>query len=128
MAAPAIINANPPATAKSWRDRNPDQRARYERSRNSANPARNHRLSATRYQEMLAEQDHKCAICLASFNEARVCVDHNHVCCPGSRSCGNCVRRLLCSRCNLLLAAVEDVGWMRKAKEYLDKFPKEQRK
>lgn len=29
-----------------------------------------------------------------------LCVDHNHNCCPGKFSCGECVRGVLCSRHN----------------------------
>lgn len=35
-------------------------------------------------------------------------VDHDHRCCPGSKTCGKCVRGLLCSDCNLLLGKARD--------------------
>lgn len=34
-------------------------------------------------------------------------IDHDHTCCPGSRSCGNCVRGILCEGCNLQIGQVE---------------------
>lgn len=69
-----------------------------------------HRYNITpeRYDEMLEEQGGTCAICPAT--EAgnagrRFSVDHDHACCPGPRSCGQCVRGLLCLRCN------NSLGW-----------------
>ena len=37
-------------------------------------------------------------------------VDHDHLCCPGRRSCGSCVRALVCRRCNLTRAKVDAYG------------------
>lgn len=34
--------------------------------------------------------------------------DHDHTCCPGTRSCGNCIRGILCQSCNLALGHAGD--------------------
>ena len=37
------------------------------------------------------------------------CVDHDHACCPGSdKTCGKCIRGILCARCNHALGNVRD--------------------
>jgi len=72
-------------------------------------------LSEERLKEMLEEQKGLCAICQVAMTTPNI--DHDHACCPKNESCGDCVRGLLCSRCNkglgnfldnpqLLLAAV----------------------
>jgi hypothetical protein len=35
-------------------------------------------------------------------------VDHDHACCPGPKSCGKCVRFLLCDKCNVGLGSFSD--------------------
>lgn len=35
-------------------------------------------------------------------------IDHDHACCRGSKTCGKCVRGLLCSGCNTGLGAFSD--------------------
>jgi hypothetical protein len=39
----------------------------------------------------------------AALYAARRCTDHDHECCPGRRSCGHCVRGVVCATCNSLL-------------------------
>jgi hypothetical protein len=51
-------------------------------------------ISAERWHEM---REGGCAVC---GSRDRLCVDHDHACCPGGTSCGACVRGVLCSPCN----------------------------
>ena len=76
------------------------------------------------YMRMLEEQGHKCAICAAPFDpERRLGVDHDHGCCDGRDSCGECVRGLLCGRCNLGLEQFrDDPSRLRSAADYLDRY------
>ena len=68
-------------------------------------------LTPETYRAKLEAQDFRCAICqeeldLASHNG--VCVDHDHACCPGEKTCGRCVRDLLCGDCNQGLGRFKD--------------------
>lgn len=65
----------------------------------------NEKRQARRYgvdpQELYLKQDGRCAICSEPFGESSPCVDHDHNCCPDRlKSCGKCVRGLLCNPCN----------------------------
>ena len=43
-------------------------------------------------------------------------VDHDHACCPeGGRSCGKCIRGLLCMECNKYLGFYENKDMAAKA-------------
>lgn len=57
------------------------------------------------WQEMLADCGGRCAIC---NRETDLVVDHDHKCCPTQRTCGKCVRGLLCAGCNTGLGAFGD--------------------
>lgn len=66
-----------------------------------------YRLREEDYLSMLETQNGTCAICTGPPTRGFFVVDHNHACCPGKRSCGNCVRGLLCDACNLGISALE---------------------
>jgi hypothetical protein len=82
-------------------------------------------LTATDYDALLAYQDGACAICQrATGKTRRLSVDHDHACCNGPRSCGRCVRGLLCKPCNRMLGHLRDQprAFLRAA-EYLTNWP-----
>jgi hypothetical protein len=60
-------------------------------------------------------------MCFAPFEEGvRICVDHDHACCPKqvkatAKTCGKCIRGLLCFRCNTSLGYVEKFGPLARA-------------
>ncbi|MET7815131.1 endonuclease domain-containing protein [Streptomyces sp. NPDC005395] len=62
---------------------------------------RHYNLTREFVDRLLLIQEGKCAICgTPGSAEATMHIDHDHACCPGRRSCGACVRGLLCNRCN----------------------------
>lgn len=61
------------------------------------------------YEAMLPSQDGSCAICYRPLTTSRrLAIDHDHGCCPGEASCGNCIRGLLCPNCNRALGLFQD--------------------
>ena len=81
-----------------------------------------YRITGHRYMEMLDAQGGTCHICGGSSKDGRaLAVDHDHACCPGVRSCGKCVRSLLCTDCNTGLGSFkDDVTLLRTAIAYLE--------
>ena len=73
---------------------------------------RNFGLTPERFGEMLEAQGYACAMCREPFEAGhRIAIDHDHACCPASkRSCGRCVRALLCLTCNVAVGYVEQYG------------------
>lgn len=63
-------------------------------------------LTAEKVQELRDEQGGRCAICPSELTIPNI--DHDHSCCPGSSSCGKCVRGLLCASCNHMLGKAYD--------------------
>lgn len=82
-------------------------------------------ITLDQYNEMLDSQNHVCAICEGT-NESSgkdLFVDHDHSCCPGGRSCGECVRGLLCNMCNWAIGGMKDDPIrLTKAVEYILEF------
>ncbi|QGV82496.1 hypothetical protein EIZ62_05935 [Streptomyces ficellus] len=83
-----------------------------------------YRLTPDRYTEMLASQGGACAICgQPDGNGFALPVDHDHGCCPAAaRTCGTCVRGLVCSACNHGLGQFRDSPeLLRAAAAYLER-------
>jgi hypothetical protein len=80
-------------------------------------------ISLDKRNEMIDNQGGKCLLCDVEFSEKwdeRPGVDHDHTCCPGSSTCGKCIRGILCLRCNAWLGRFEDKPEMFiKALDYL---------
>lgn len=101
----------------------------YNRLRYRENPERQRRvqikhlygISVDEYCRLLDEQNGACAICgHVAASTFELAVDHDHSCCPGHKSCGKCVRGLLCDRCNRGLGYFgDDAVVMRAAARYL---------
>lgn len=83
-----------------------------------------YKMSSEQYQKLLEDQNYACAICgKANANGRKLYVDHDHSCCFGSKSCGKCIRGLLCHKCNSGLGHFDDsVESMNKATEYIKKY------
>ena len=84
-------------------------------------------ISLDQLKKRLAKQDHKCSICQRKLKISGVgkhenfAVDHDHACCSGARSCGRCIRALLCTNCNWGLGQFGDnPRRLRKAARYLE--------
>lgn len=60
------------------------------------------------YDELLEAQGGVCASCFRPPSEKRrLAWDHDHFCCPGENTCGDCIRGLLCTNCNLIIGKIE---------------------
>lgn len=69
-------------------------------------------------EEQLIALGSECRICGATDD---LCVDHDHRCCPGEKSCGKCVRFILCRRHNTMIARANDnPAILRRAADLLD--------
>lgn len=87
-------------------------------------------LTTEDYDNMLKLQKGKCAGCGRHYSEFKraLYIDHDHACCPGKKSCGKCVRGLVCDDCNKLLGNAKDnvktlkrlIGYLNKNKEKIN--------
>lgn len=102
-----------------WRERNPDYGKRYYANnprvqlKNQERWYRRYGLTLKGYDRILVQQGGVCATCGAEpgskrANGKRLSVDHDHTCCPAKKSCGECVRGLICDSCNIALGRVQD--------------------
>lgn len=79
-------------------------------------------MTLAEYELKLAAQGGVCRLCGTPPKKNRLCVDHDHKCCPGRKACGKCNRGLVCTKCNLHLGAIETPGWLKTALDYLEEY------
>lgn len=82
-------------------------------------------ITLEQYTTLLNLQGGVCGVCGTEnpgCGSNYFCVDHDHGCCSGRKSCGKCIRGLLCHACNRLLGNSKDqVDVLAKAVSYLNK-------
>lgn len=83
-------------------------------------------ITMDQFNAKLASQGGGCAICKTQGPEDKkrfFAVDHDHSCCPGKSSCGQCIRAILCRGCNNGLGCFRDnVTVMAEAIAYVERF------
>ena len=82
---------------------------------------RKYGITVEQWESMYSLQMGRCAVCRNPLVEGKgTNVDHDHSCCPGVKSCGACVRALLCSNCNGGLGFFfDDIALLEQAIVYL---------
>lgn len=92
------------------RDRDPERVRLYKNARRVG-------ITPAQYLALIANG---CAVC--GTKTARLCIDHDHRCCPGLGSCGECIRGCLCNRHNRLAGyANDDPAELRAIAAYLER-------
>jgi hypothetical protein len=105
------------AKEREWRRKNPRS---YERRRAEWLKYK-YNLTPEQYKEILDKQNGVCAICYKECKTTKgLAIDHDHTCCPLNKSCGKCIRGLLCTNCNGAIGMLqEDISILNRAIEYL---------
>ena len=104
------------AEVREWRSNNPRS---YEK-RKAEWLKYKYGMTAQDYENLLSSQNGVCAICYKECKTSRgLAIDHDHKCCP-DKSCGKCIRGLLCATCNGAIGMLqEDITIFTRAIEYL---------
>jgi hypothetical protein len=134
------------AYTRAWRLANPEKLAAYDAANKDkwkrrmaewrrANPDRArstelrylYGITVEGFNEILRVQRGRCAntacgVLLDKTDHQRLPhVDHDHSCCPGKRSCGKCIRGVICAKCNQAAGLAGDVpAVLRGLADYLE--------
>jgi hypothetical protein len=115
------------ARTSKWRKDNKEWWDNYYKE-NKEKIAANSRKSAygitqQEFENKIQKQDGKCAICGKAL--IRPDVDHDHACCSGKRTCGKCIRGILCHGCNTIIGLAGDsIKVLSSAIQYLKGYQK----
>lgn len=86
------------------------------------NPCRAAHCHGTTVADILRLQDASRPECAACGSTSNLTIDHDHSCCPASRSCGRCVRGYLCHECNTAEGLLKTSGRARMLAVYMEKI------
>lgn len=107
------------ATEPAYAQRNRDDAKRWFEANGSKEYSRDYSikriygLDADAVEAMWESQGRACAICRRLTDITDLNIDHDHACCETrgkkmTKTCGQCVRGLLCRSCNLMLGHAQD--------------------
>lgn len=89
-----------------------------EKSKNQKHHKR-HGLSDDQYDFLINLHGGMCHLCLTKEASR---IDHDHSCCNKNRSCGKCVRGVLCNSCNTAIGLLkEDAQTINRIEEYISR-------
>lgn len=117
---PRCANAAAATRARRW-ERDSERLREYHREYN-----RRYRfqLEPGGFEELLELADYKCQMCGRDVTGRTARIDHDHACCDSQRTCGECVRGILCNGCNSILGILENShAWRVRAESYLGYDP-----
>jgi hypothetical protein len=119
-----------------WHQENPEKHREREKRWRNANPDKwrairrrtIYKMTAERFLSLLTSQEGCCAnlACRAYLGDGgeKAHIDHDHGCCDGNKSCGRCIRGLLCGDCNPGNGITDDPARLRGKADYLDAYPR----
>lgn len=118
---------NPEKYARKFREQKAKQKAKDPHCQKGWQVKHAYNITFEDYARLLESQDFGCAICSRVFDDFKIDgrygdVDHDHACCDGPKSCGECVRGILCHLCNKGLGFFADSPQrLEAAKQYLER-------
>lgn len=102
-----------------WAEENPEKRQAYLLKSKYG-------LDVNTFEEKVKNQNGVCAISKQVPSDKTLCIDHDHSCCPGKKSCGKCVRGLLHRQINTAMGLFQDnPEWLRAAADYIEFWKEE---
>lgn len=79
-----------------------------------------YKITLNKWNEIVESQGGGCAIC---GEIEKLCVDHDHSCCSGNQTCGNCIRGIICDKCNRAIGLMKNNPFILKnASKYLYEY------
>lgn len=81
---------------RDWRRNNPDKAKKDDRRRRFSA----HHTTEEEINQLITQQNGCCYRCGVNLSD-KFCIDHDHNCCDRAYSCGNCIRGVACTACNI---------------------------